>query len=352
MKREFIKGNEAIAKASLLAGCTQFYGYPITPSSEIVHMCANLYPKVGATFIQAESEVAAVNMAYGAACAGRRVMTASSSPGITLKQEGVSYLAGAELPCVIIDVMRAGPGLGNIWPEQGDYNQVVKGGGHGNYKAPVLAPNSPQEMCDHTILAFELAEKYRTPVYILADAYIGQVMEPVQFPDHVKQVKRQDWAIYADKDSSNNLISSIKMSTEELEEVNIHLQKKYKTIEENEVRYQEYHVDDADLVLVSYGISSRISYSTVDQLRAKGYKVGLFRPISLMPFPSQRISELADKAKAFMAIELSNGQMIQDVKLAINGRVPADFYGRMGGAVPPQEEVNQKVEEFYKKHIA
>ncbi len=352
MKREFIKGNDAIAKAALLAGCTQYFGYPITPSSEVVHSCAALFPKVGASFVQAESEVAAINMCYGAAGCGRRVMTASSSPGISLKQEGISYIAAAELPCVIVDVMRAGPGLGNIWPEQSDYNQVVKGGGHGNYKCPVLAPSSPQEMCDHTILAFELADKYRTPVYVLADAYIGQVMEPVTFPDKVLPNPRKDWAVYGDKESAKNLICSIQMNTQEMEKVNIHLQKKYEEISNNEVRFEKYMTDDADVVLVAYGISSRLARSAVEGLREKGVKAGLFRPITLFPYPTKELQKMADKTKLFVAIELSNGQMVDDVRLAINGKRPVEFYGRMGGAIPTFEEISAKIEEFNKKHFA
>jgi pyruvate/2-oxoacid:ferredoxin oxidoreductase alpha subunit len=349
VKREFIKGNEAIVKGALLAGCTQYYGYPITPSSEIIHLVAKLFPKVNACYVQAESEVAAINMCYGASSAGRRVMTASSSPGISLKQEGVSYLAGSELPCVIIDVQRAGPGLGNIWPEQGDYNQVVKGGGHGNYKCPVLAPNSPQEMCDLTIKAFELADKYRTPVYILTDAYVGQVMEPVTFPSKIDKSEKKDWAVYGDKDSKHNLISSIKMNTEEMEKMNILLQEKYVDIVKNEVMYSEYLVDDADYVVVAYGITSRIVHSAIDALRAKGVKVGLHRPISLFPYPTKRIQELTDKVKGFCSIELSNGQMVDDIRLAVNGKVPVEFYGRLGGAIPEQDELANKIEEFYKK---
>lgn len=352
MKREFIKGNDAVAKAALLAGCTQYYGYPITPSSEIVHSCAKFFPQAGATFLQAESEVAAINMCYGAAAAGRRVMTASSSPGISLKQEGVSYIAAAELPCVIVNIQRAGPGLGNIWPEQADYFQAVKGGGHGNYKTITLAPSSPQEMCDHTILAFELADKYRTPVYILSDAYIGQVMEPVTFPSEVKKVPHKDWAIYADKASSNNLVTSIRMNTVEMEKLNLLLQKKYADIEDKEVRYNEYLIDDADVVIVAYGVTARIARSVVEDLRNRGIKAGLLRPITLFPFPTKRIKELANKVKLFSVLELSNGQMVEDVRLAVNGKKPVEFYGRMGGAIPEQQELTEQVEAFCKKHFA
>ena len=351
MAREFIKGNEAIAKAALLAGCTHYFGYPITPSSEIIHGCAALMPKVGGCFIQAESEVAAINMVYGAACAGRRVMTASSGPGISLKQEGISYLASAELPCVIIDVMRAGPGLGNIWPEQGDYNQVVKGGGHGNYRTPVLAPSSPQEMADFTLLAFEIADRYRTPVYILTDAFTGQMMEPVEFPDTVVQAPHKDWAVYSDKASKHNLITSIKMNTVEMEKVNRRLQETYARIEANEVRYKEYHVDDADHVVVAYGICGRIGLSAVRAMRDKGLKVGLLRPITLMPYPIERLSQLAQKAKVFTSFELSNGQMRDDVRLAIHDKRPVEFFGRMGGSVPTLDELIDALTAIHQKHL-
>lgn len=353
VKKRFMKGNEAIVIGALCAGCSQYYGYPITPSSEIIHTCAQLFPQVGAGFVQAESEVSAINMVYGAAGCGQRVMTASSSPGISLKQEGVSYLAGAELPCVVINIQRAGPGLGNIFPEQGDYNQCVKGGGHGNYKVPVFAPASPQEMCDFTMQAFELAEKYRTPVYVMADAYIGQVMEPVIVPAKVKTTQRQPWAVYADKESAKNLICSIHMSAEELEAVNIKLQKKYQTIEDNEVKFEDFETKDADMVLVAYGITSRIARTAVEVLRSKGMKVGLLRPMTLFPFPKKRLVELADnKAKVFTVLELSNGQMLDDVRLCINGKRPVEFYGRMGGAVPTIEEVVAEVSKLYRKHLA
>ncbi len=348
-RREFIKGNEAVVKGAILAGCTHYFGYPITPASEIAHAAALYMPKVGGTFLQAESEVAAINMVYGAASCGRRVMTASSGPGISLKQEGVSYIAGANLPCVIIDVMRAGPGLGNIWPEQGDYNQVVKGGGHGNYKTIVLAPNSAQEMCDLTVLAFDLADKWLTPVYVLADAYVGQMMEPVTFPDKVKKSERKPWAIYADKDSKHNLVTSIIMSCEGLEKVNLDLVKKYEEIEKSEVRCEEFQTSDAKLVLVAYGISSRLSHTTVEILRSEGCKVGLFRPVTLFPFPKKEIRTLAEKVQAFMSIELSSGQMAEDIRLTLNGKRPVEYYGRMGGMVPSVDELVTKVRDVYKK---
>jgi 2-oxoisovalerate ferredoxin oxidoreductase alpha subunit len=345
MQRELIKGNEAVVKGALLAGCSLYFGYPITPASEIAEAAAFYFPLMGGTFVQAESEIASINMVYGAAAAGERVMTASSGPGLSLKQEGISYCAGAELPCVIIDVMRAGPGLGNIWPEQGDYNQIVKGGGHGNYKAIVLAPNSAQEMCDLTMLGFELAEKYRNPCIILTDAYIGQMMEPVEFPTTRKKVPHKDWALYGNRESKKNLITSILMNTQLLEEHNIKLQTKYQEVEKNEVRFETMFTDDAELILVGYGIVSRLLLNVAENLRQEGKKVGLFRPISLFPFPDNHIDELCGTVKQFLVVELSNGQMIDDVKLAVNGRREVQFYSRMGGAIP---SVNELVEEARK----
>lgn len=350
MKKEFIKGNDAIAKAALLAGCTHYFGYPITPSSEIIHTCAAYFPKVGACFIQAESEVAAINMVYGAASCGKRVLTASSGPGISLKQEGVSYMASAELPCVIVNVQRAGPGLGNIWPEQGDYNQICKGGGHGNYLTPVLAPYSPQEMADFTILAFDIADRYRTPVYIMTDAYIGQMMEPVEFRAEISKNEHKDWALYSDKTSKKNLISSIKMDTAQMEATNIELQKKYDVIKQKEVLYKEYYTDDAHFLLIAYGISARVALSAVRMLRDRDVKVGLLRPITLMPFPEKRIVELSKQVKAMLVTELSNGQMLNDVKLAVNGTCPIEFHGRMGGAIPSEEELAQVINTLQKKY--
>lgn len=344
MQKEFIKGNEAVVKGAILAGCTHYFGYPITPASEVAHAAAYYMPPTGGTFIQAESEVSAINMVYGAAAAGARVMTGSSGPGISLKAEGFSYLAGAELPCVIVDVMRAGPGLGNIYPEQGDYNQVIKGAGHGNYKVIVLAPNSAQEMADHGYTAFELAEKYRTPVFILTDAYIGQMMEPVAFPTEVKKVKRFDWAVYGDKESRGSLVTSISMSAESLEVHNQKLEKKYAEIEKNEVKFEKYKLDDADIVFVAYGISSRIAMSAVDILREKNIKAGLLRPITLFPFPKQACKDAAAHAKRIISVELSNGQMIDDIKLAINCSKEVELFNRMGGMVPAVEDLVAFVE--------
>lgn len=343
MAKQLLKGNHAIVKGAILAGCRLYFGYPITPASEIAEGASLYFPRVGGTFLQAESEVAAINMLYGAASGGIRAMTASSSPGISLKQEGISYAAGAELPMVIVNINRGGPGLGNIAPEQSDYNQVVKGGGHGNYKVPVLAPNSVQEMCNLTMLAFEIADKYRTPVYILADGYIGQMMEPVEFPNAVMNLPRKEWAVYADKDSKHNLISSIFLDPEELEDHNKMLQEKYKTIEENEVRFEEYKLDDAKYVLIGYGIVSRVLKTTVDTLRKENIPIGLLRPKTLFPLATQKIQELVAQTDKFMVVELSNGQLLQDIRLAVEGKKPVEFYNRMGGVVPSTDEIVEQV---------
>ncbi len=341
MAKQFMKGNDAIIVGALQAGCRAYYGYPITPASEIAHAAARHFPALGATFIQAESEVAAINMVYGTAGMGVRVMTASSSPGFSLKQEGLSYIAGAELPCVVVNIVRGGPGLGNIAPEQGDYFQITKGGGHGNYRLIALAPNCAQEMCDLTMLAFDLADKYRNPACIMADGFTGQMMEPVEIPrarpipyDHT------DWAVRGDAATSKNLISSIYLEPEVLEQHNLKLDAKYKEIEKNEVRFEEYRVEDAELIIVAFGIVSRLVYSTIDRARAAGKKVGLLRPITLWPFPTQRLRELSGREGIQMlSVELSTGQMVEDIRLAAEGRCPVHFYGRCGGMVPTEDEL-------------
>lgn len=343
MAKQLIKGNEAVVKGAILAGCRYFFGYPITPASEIAEAAAYYMPLAGGTFLQAESEIASIQMLYGAASGGVRAMTASSSPGISLKMEGISYAAGSELPMVIIDINRGGPGLGNIAPEQSDYNQVVKGGGHGNYKLIVLAPNCAQEMCNLTMLAFELADKYRNPVAVLADGFIGQMMEPVEFPEPVVELPDKPWALKVDADDQYRLITSIDLEPEGLEKHNQKLQAKYAEIIATEVRYEEYQIDDAEIVLIGYGIVSRILQTVVDSLRASGNKVGVLRPITLWPFPSQRIAELGQRAQKFMVVELSNGQMVDDVKLALNGKKPVYTYQRMGGVVPSPEEIHDQI---------
>jgi len=346
---QLIKGNEAVVKAALLAGCRAYFGYPITPASEIAESAAEYFPKLGGAFLQAESEVASINMLYGAASAGMRAMTASSSPGISLMQEGLSYMAGAELPGVIIDIMRGGPGLGNIAPEQADYFQIVKGGGHGNYRVIVLAPNSAQEMCDLTVLAFELADKYRNPAIVLADGFIGQMMEPVNFPEPIATLPEKTWAVMGTPETRDNLITSILLVPEELEAHVRHLQAKYETIVNCEVRYEEYRLDDAQIVTIGYGIVARLLRTAVDMARARGIPIGLLRPITLWPFPSQKIGALADQAYGFLVCELSTGQMVEDVRLAVRDWVPVEFYGRAGGVVPSAEELFQQIVGFWNK---
>ena len=332
MATQLIKGNSAVIVGALYAGCDCFFGYPITPASEILHDASKYFPKIGRKFVQAESEESAINMVYGGASAGHRVMTSSSGPGISLMQEGLSYLAGAELPCVLVNVMRAGPGLGNIGPEQADYNQVVKGGGHGNYKNIVLAPNSVQEMCDFTIKAFELAFKYRNPAVVLADGVLGQMIESLEFPKQAL-VPEIDitWAVNGTAETRPNLVTSIFLDFNELGKFNEKLQAKYKLVKQNEVDYEEYLTDDASIILVSYGISSRICRSAVDLARQEGIKVGLFRPKTLFPFPEEQLKALADRGCSFISVEMSNGQMVDDVRLAINCSQPVELVNRMGG---------------------
>ncbi|RKY90023.1 3-methyl-2-oxobutanoate dehydrogenase subunit beta [candidate division KSB1 bacterium] len=347
MAKVLLKGNEAVVKGAILAGCRFFFGYPITPASEIAETAAYYIPLVGGTFIQAESEIGAINMVYGASSGGVRAMTASSGPGLSLKQEGISYLCGAELPCVIVDIMRGGPGLGNIAPDQGDYNQMVKGGGHGSYKVLVLAPNSVQEMCNFAILAFELADKYRNPVIVLTDGFIGQMMEPVEFPEVQVEVPKKDWALYGEEDDNKKLISSIYLDPDELEEIVIKINKKYKRMEEEEVRYEASYLEDAELVTVSFGVVSRILSSVVERCRKEGYKVGYLRPITLFPFPKKIINKLSEEGKAFLSVELSNGQMVDDVRL--NARQSdVHFYGRMGGNVPSEDELYEVIVKILK----
>ncbi|MBN2781195.1 MAG: 3-methyl-2-oxobutanoate dehydrogenase subunit VorB [Candidatus Marinimicrobia bacterium] len=346
MSKVLIKGNEAVIRGALLAGCKNFFGYPITPASEIAEAAAYYFPLLGGTFLQAESEIGAINMVYGAASFSTRCMTASSSPGISLKMEGISYLAGAELPCVIIDVMRGGPGLGNIAPEQSDYNQIVKGGGHGNYRLITLAPNSAQEMCDLTMLAFELSDKYRNPAVVLADGIIGQMMEPVEFPEPVQVIPERPWAVRGTQDS-HNLICSIQLDPDLLEKHNLHLQAKYAKMAKDEIRFEAIRCDDAEHIFIGYGIVSRILHSVVETLRAEGIKAGLFRPITLFPFPTPQFDAFAKdpKIKSLFVCELSAGQMVDDVRLAVNGKKPVNLHTRMGGNVPTVKEIVDKFKE-------
>ncbi len=336
--RQLCKGNVAVVKAAIMAGCRSFYGYPITPASEIAEYAALLIPQAGGTFLQAESEVSAINMVYGAAAAGQRVMTASSGPGISLMQEGFSYLAGAELPCVIADVMRAGPGLGNIAPEQGDYFSMTKGGGHGCYRNIVLAPSSVQEMASLTMLAFELADKYRNPAVLLADGFVGQMMEPLDLELVDVAIPAKPWAVKGTAETRKNLISSIHITPDQMEVHVRHLEDKFKECEREECRWETYRAEDAEVLLVGYGIVSRVLRSAVDLARQHGVKAGLFRPITLWPFPSKAIANAAKQVTKLMVVELSTGQMVEDVRLAVNGSKPVEFYGRVGGNVPSAEE--------------
>jgi len=349
MRKQLMKGNEAIVKSAILAGCRAFYGYPITPASEITEAAAEFMPKTGGVYVQAESEVAAINMLYGGASAGVRVMTASSGPGISLMQEGISYMAGAELPCVIADITRGGPGLGNIAAEQGDYHQVVKGGGHGCYRTIVLAPHSVQEMADLTALAFDLADRYRNPVVLLADGFIGQMMEPVEFPQRATAPHQPDWAVMGTKATRPNLINSLHLDADELEKHERELEAKYQAASKIEARAEEWHTADAEIVLVGYGIVGRILKAVTAEARAAGLKVGVLRPITLYPFPTVQFQRLAFSARLFVVVEMSLGQMIEDVKLALNGSRPVEFLGRVGGNVPSHEEVLKFVHELARR---
>lgn len=345
MATTLVKGNTAVVIGALYAGSDCFFGYPITPASEVLHEASAFYPKLGRKFLQAESEEASINMCYGAAAAGHRVFTASSGPGISLMQEGVSYMAGAELPCVIVDIMRAGPGLGNIGPEQGDYNQVVKGGGHGNYKPIVVAPNSVQEMCDFTMLAFDLAFKWKTPVYVLADGVLGQMIEPFTYPEKAVVPKIDtDWAVAGIPETRENLVTSIFLNFDQLGKFNDYLQEKYAKIAAEEARVEMLNYDDADIVLVAYGISSRIAKTAMDEARKAGLKVGLFRPITLNPFPVKEAKALAARDKmTFISVEMSNGQMADDLRLAIECKKQVKLVNRLGGNLIELNQISDAI---------
>ena len=337
--RQLCKGNVAVVKGALLAGCKTYYGYPITPASEIAETAAEYMPQVGGTFLQAESEVAAINMVYGAASAGQRVMTASSGPGLSLMQEGLSYLAGSELPCVVVDVVRGGPGLGNIAPEQSDYFAVVKGGGHGNYKNLVVAPASVQEMADLTKLAFELADRYRNPAVVLADGFVGQMMEPLELREQEILAPEKPWAVRGTAETRKNLVSSIYLEPAELEAHVMKLDAKYREAAEVEARHELYQADDPEVLLVGYGITSRVLRTVVDRARQEGVRAGLFRPVTLWPFPAEALRRAARRAHMVLVVEMSTGQMVEDVRLSLDGRVNVEFYGRTGGNVPLADEV-------------
>jgi 2-oxoglutarate ferredoxin oxidoreductase subunit alpha len=349
--KELLKGNVAIAETAVRAGCEAYFGYPITPQTELLEHMAARMPGLGRVFLQAESEVAAVNMLYGAACTGARVMTSTSSPGASLMMEGISYIAGSELPCVIVDVMRGGPGLGNIAPSQGDYFQMVKGGGHGDYHLIVLAPATVQESIDLTRLAFDLADQYRWPVVILTDGNIGQMMEPAELPPMrtlPAAPERPAWAVTGKNGrSQRNVITSIHLDPLDEEEFNRKIQAKLAEIRRTQTRWVERSLEDADIIVVGFGTAGRVAESAVQAARAEGIKAGLLRPISLFPFPEERLSNLADEARAFLVVEMNAGQMVEDVRLAVAGQAPVTFYGRMGGVVPMPEEILEQIRNLH-----
>lgn len=338
-----MKGNEAIAEAAIRAGCRAYFGYPITPQNEIPDYMAEHLPKVGGVFLQAESELAAINMVYGAGGAGVHVMTSSSSPGISLKQEGLSYIACAEIPCVIVNMVRSGPGLGGILPAQGDYFQATKGGGHGDYHLLVLAPSTVQEAVDLTYTAFDLAQEYRNPVMILGDGLLGQMMESVILPEPKAALPKQQWATTGCGNGKPRIINSLYIDGEIMERRTQRIFAKYAQMRRNEVRYEKYKTEDAQIILAAYGSTARIAKTAVNQARTEGIRAGLFRPISLYPFPYQQLRSVAMKAKGILTVEMSMGQMVEDVKLSTEGMCPVQFYGRSGGIVPTPREILQQL---------
>ncbi len=339
-----MKGNEAIAEAAIIAGCRHYFGYPITPQTEIAAYMAKKMPKIGGCFLQAESEIAAINMVYGVSATGKRVMTSSSSPGIALKSEGLSYLAGADLPAFIVNVQRGGPGLGGIQPSQSDYFQATRAGGHGDFRMIVLAPASVQEMADLTVKGFDLADKYRMTAMVLADGTMGQMMEPVSLDYDIQPAPEKPWATVGTKlEREHNIVNSLFLAPEELEKFNFDRYERYKYIEENEAMYEEYLVDDAEIVVAAFGIAARVARSAVVEARKQGIKVGLIRPITLWPFPKAPFAKAAEHAKAFISVELSMGQMIEDVRLATECKVPVTLCNRAGGMIPSPEQVLESI---------
>jgi len=349
MAKELLEGNAAIAEAAIRAGVEAYFGYPITPQTEVLEHFSKRLPEEGRVFLQAESEVASINMVYGAACTGVRVMSSSSSPGISLMQEGISYIACSEVPAVLVNIMRGGPGLGNVQPAQGDYFQAVKSAGHGDFHMIVLAPANVQEAIDYVVLAFDLAEKYRTIAMVVADGAIGQMMEPAELPP-MRPVRppdeRPSWALTGAKDRDSNIITSLYLGAENLEKINLQLQEKLARIAANEVRWKEYSTEDADLLLVAFGTVGRICQTVVREAREKGLKVGLLRPVTLWPFPSARLAELAGQVRGMLVVEMNAGQMLEDVRLAVEGRCPIEFYGRLGGIVPLPDEILPELEKL------
>jgi 2-oxoglutarate ferredoxin oxidoreductase subunit alpha len=346
MSRELWKGNEAIAEAAVRAGLEAYFGYPITPQTEILEYLSRRMPDLGRAFVQAESELGAINMVYGAACTGVRVMSSSSSPGMSLMLEGVSYIAGTEVPAVLVNVMRGGPGLGNIAPAQADYNQAVHGGGHGDYRPIVLAPASVQECIDLMVLSFDLAEKYRSVCMMILDGSLGQMMEPAKLPE-MRPIQRANWDWATDGrmgKRDRRILTSIYLDPVEEEKMNLRLLTRWKTIERNEVRYKEYFLDDAEYVIIGFGTAGRVALSAVRAARQKGLKVGLLRPVTVSPFPFEAIEQLIGRVNGILVTEMNAGQMLEDVRLAVKGRVPVEFYARMGGVVPLPDEILREIE--------
>lgn len=344
-EKVLMKGNEAIAEAAILAGCRYYFGYPITPQTEVAAYMAKRMPKIGGVFLQAESEVAAINMVYGVSSAGKRVMTSSSSPGISLKSEGLSYLAGSDLPALVVNVQRGGPGLGGIQPSQSDYFQATKGGGHGDYKMIVLAPASVQEMASLTVKGFDLADKYRMTSMILADGTMGQMMEPVSLEKVEASVYDKPWAVTGTKgERKHNIVNSLSLVPEELERLNFERFERYKTVEENEVMYESFMMEDAEICVVAFGIAARVSKNAIVEARKRGVKVGMIRPITLWPFPKKALFDAAEKAHTFISVELSMGQMIEDIELAIKCKRPVMLCNRVGGMIPSPNMVLEAIE--------
>ncbi|MBQ4288941.1 MAG: 3-methyl-2-oxobutanoate dehydrogenase subunit VorB [Clostridia bacterium] len=349
MAKKLMKGSEAIGEAAIQAGCRYFFGYPITPQNEIPEYMSRRLPQEGGCFLQAESEVAAINMVYGAAGSGARVMTSSSSPGISLKQEGISYIACAEIPCVIVNMMRVGPGLGGIQPAQGDYFQATKGGGHGDYHLVVLAPSTVQEAANMVMEGFDIADTYRIPVMVLGDGMIGQIMEPVEFvPPKKREVPPKTWAAtgWSDKSRPRAILNSLYIEPEEMKVVMDRLLERYELIKKNETRVEEFMTEDAEYIIAAYGTTARIAKSAITKARAQGIKVGLIRPITVWPFPYEAYSKAADRVKGFLDIELSTGQMVEDVRLAVAGKKPVEFYGKLGGFVPSADEILEQIKKM------
>ncbi len=349
MARELMKGNEAVAEAAVRAGLQAYFGYPITPQTELLEYLSRRMPNLGRAFVQSESELGAINMVYGAACTGARVMTSSSSPGVSLMMEGLSYIAGTEVPMVLVDVMRGGPGLGNIAPAQGDYNQIVHGGGHGDYHQIVLAPASVQELIDLTGLAFDLAEKYRSIAVVLTDGALGQMMEPAELPPMMPfKTNIPDWAVTGAAGRERRFLSSIYLDPSEEEQANIRLARRWQEVQKNEVRFKEYYLEDAEFLVVGFGSAGRVALSAVRQARAEGIRVGLLRPVSLSPFPEAILEELSRKVDGILVVEMNTGQMLEDIRLATRNQAPIDFFARLGGVMPLPEEVLTEIRRMVK----